>query len=106
LRAQRALAGRGLDQFDDRTGHPRRLALTEFELVLCTHLYEREVGTCWQGGSNIIDVAVSGLRRDVGDQASVIEPVRNHRSGRAQRSLTAERASVRLVSLPVRQQPA
>jgi DNA-binding response OmpR family regulator len=67
----------------------RRIPLTELELALMTYLYEREGqavpraqllrdvwGDEWQGGSNVIDVAVSALRRKLGDHASVIETVR------------------------------
>ena len=67
----------------------RRIPLTELELALLTHLYEREGqavpraqllrdvwGDQWQGGSNVIDVAVSALRRKLGDHASIIETVR------------------------------
>jgi transcriptional regulator len=67
----------------------RRIPLTELELALLTHLYEREGqavpraellrdvwGDQWQGGSNVIDVAISALRRKLGDHASIIETVR------------------------------
>ncbi len=67
----------------------RRIPLTELELALVSYLYEREGqaiprarllrdvwGDEWQGGSNVIDVAVSTLRRKLGDHASIIETVR------------------------------
>jgi hypothetical protein len=67
----------------------RRIPLTDLELALLTYLYEREGqavprsrllqdvwGDEWQGGSNVVDVAVSGVRRKLGDHASIIETVR------------------------------
>jgi DNA-binding winged helix-turn-helix (wHTH) protein len=67
----------------------RRVPLTELELSLLAYLYEHEGRAVpraqllrdvwsdeWQGGSNVIEVAVSGLRRKLGDDASMIETVR------------------------------
>jgi hypothetical protein len=66
-----------------------RIPLTELELSLVSYLYEREGqavarshllrdvwGDQWQGGSNVVDVAVSALRRKLGDHATMIETVR------------------------------
>jgi hypothetical protein len=66
-----------------------RIALTELELSLVSYLYEREGRAVprsqllrdvwsdeWQGGSNVVDVAVSALRRKLGDHAGIIETVR------------------------------
>jgi two-component system alkaline phosphatase synthesis response regulator PhoP len=37
----------------------------------------REVwGHAWTGGSNVVDVAVSGLRRKLGERAGALETVR------------------------------
>jgi hypothetical protein len=39
----------------------------------------RSCGTCgatWTGGSNVVEVAVSGLRRKLGDRAAALETVR------------------------------
>jgi two-component system alkaline phosphatase synthesis response regulator PhoP len=33
-------------------------------------------GDEWQGGSNVVDVAVSALRRKLGEHATIIETVR------------------------------
>lgn len=67
----------------------QRIPLTELELALVTHLYQRQGqavaraellrdvwGDSWQGGSNVIDVAVSGLRRKLGQHAPMIQTVR------------------------------
>jgi hypothetical protein len=67
----------------------QRIPLTELELALVAYLAEREGqavsrsrlrqdvwGDAWQGGSNVVDVAVSGLRRKLGDHAGMIETVR------------------------------
>ena len=67
----------------------RRVPLTELELALVGYLYEREGravsrsdllrdvwGDQWQGGSNVVDVAVSGVRRKLGEHAAMIETVR------------------------------
>jgi hypothetical protein len=80
--------------FLDTTGRHLRLGeqqipLTELELALVTYLYEHEGqalrrsrllqevwGDEWQGGSNVVDVAVSGLRRKLGHHAALIETVR------------------------------
>jgi len=65
------------------------IPLTELELALVGYLYEREGravsrsdllrdvwGDQWQGGSNVVDVAVSGVRRKLGEHAAMIETVR------------------------------
>jgi DNA-binding response OmpR family regulator len=67
----------------------QRIPLTELELALIAYLSEHEGqavsrsrlrqdvwGDTWQGGSNVVDVAVSGLRRKLGDHAGMIETVR------------------------------
>ncbi len=67
----------------------RQIPLTELEVALLSYLLEREGRVvsraalrsevwddAWQGGSNVVDVAVSGLRRKLGDSASLIETVR------------------------------
>jgi hypothetical protein len=67
----------------------RRIALTKLECAVLTHLREREGrpvaretllrdvwGYEWTGGSNVVEVAVSGLRRKLGDRAGAIETVR------------------------------
>jgi hypothetical protein len=67
----------------------RRIPLTDLELALLSYLFEREGqvvsraalrrdvwADTWQGGSNVVDVAVSGLRRKLADDASMIETVR------------------------------
>jgi hypothetical protein len=67
----------------------QRIPLTELELALMAYLSEHQGqavsrsrlrqdvwGDAWQGGSNVVDVAVSGLRRKLGDHAGMIETVR------------------------------
>ena len=67
----------------------RRIALTRLECDVLAHLREREGrpvareallrdvwGYEWTGGSNVVEVAVSGLRRKLGDRAGAIETVR------------------------------
>jgi hypothetical protein len=67
----------------------RRVALTQLEYDLLSHLYDRagrpvpraellaEVwGHKWPGGGNVIEVAVSALRRKLGDDAGLVETVR------------------------------
>jgi len=67
----------------------RRIALTKLECDVLAHLREREGrpvareallrdvwGYEWTGGSNVVEVAVSGLRRKLGDRAGAIETVR------------------------------
>jgi hypothetical protein len=67
----------------------RRIGLTELEVALLGYLIEREGQVvsrtalrsevwddAWQGGSNVVDVAISGLRRKLADSASMIETVR------------------------------
>jgi two-component system alkaline phosphatase synthesis response regulator PhoP len=67
----------------------RRVALTKLECDVLRHLREREGravpresllrdvwGYEWTGGSNVVEVAVSGLRRKLGDRASALETVR------------------------------
>ena len=67
----------------------RRIALTKLECDVLRHLREREGrpvtresllrdvwGYEWTGGSNVVEVAVSGLRRKLGDRAGALETVR------------------------------
>ena len=67
----------------------RRVALTKLECDVLRYLREREGqpvareallrevwGYEWTGGSNVVDVAVSGLRRKLGDRAAALETVR------------------------------
>jgi Transcriptional regulatory protein, C terminal len=67
----------------------RRVALTQLEYDLLSHLHERagrpvprvellaEVwGHQWPGDGNVIEVAVSALRRKLGDHAGLIQTVR------------------------------
>ena len=67
----------------------RRVALTKLECDVVRYLREREDqpvaretllrdvwGYEWTGGSNVVDVTVSGLRRKLGDRASALETVR------------------------------
>jgi DNA-binding response OmpR family regulator len=67
----------------------RRIALTRLELGLLRHLQQHEGhavprdvllrdvwGYDWNGGSNVIETVVSGLRRKLGDRASALETVR------------------------------
>ena len=67
----------------------RRVALTKLECDVLRHLRDREDqpvareallrdvwGYEWTGGSNVVDVAVSGLRRKLGDRAAALETVR------------------------------
>jgi hypothetical protein len=67
----------------------RRIALTRLECDVLRHLREREGrpvtresllrevwGYEWTGGSNVVEVAVSGLRRKLGDRAAALETVR------------------------------
>ena len=67
----------------------RRVALTKLECDMLRHLRDREGqpvareallrdvwGYEWTGGSNVVDVAVSGLRRKLGDRAAALETVR------------------------------
>jgi len=67
----------------------RRVALTKLECDVLLHLREREGravardtllrdvwGYEWTGGSNVVEVAVSGLRRKLGDRATALETVR------------------------------
>jgi DNA-binding response OmpR family regulator len=67
----------------------RRIALTRLECDVLQHLREREGrpvtresllrdvwGYEWTGGSNVVEVAVSGLRRKLGDRAAALETVR------------------------------
>ena len=69
----------------------RDVALTELELALLTHLHDRggaavpraELlravwGHEWQGaGTNVIEVAVSGIRRKLGEHAGLLQTVRD-----------------------------
>ena len=65
------------------------IALTKLECDVLRYLREREGqpvaraallrdvwGYEWTGGSNVVDVAVSGLRRKLGDRAGALETVR------------------------------
>jgi hypothetical protein len=67
----------------------RRIALSALECDLLRYLREREGrpvarvtllrdvwGHAWAGGSNVVDVAVAGLRRKLGDRAAALETVR------------------------------
>ena len=67
----------------------RRVALTKLECDVLGYLREREHqpvareallrdvwGYEWTGGSNVVEVAVSGLRRKLGDRAAALETVR------------------------------
>jgi hypothetical protein len=67
----------------------RTVALTQLECDLLSHLHDRsgqavpraelltEVwGHQWEGGGNVIEVAVSALRRKLGDDAALVETVR------------------------------
>ncbi len=67
----------------------RRIALTRLECDVLRHLREREGeavardtlmrdvwGYEWTGGSNVVEVAVCGLRRKLGGHASALETVR------------------------------
>ena len=67
----------------------RRVALTKLECDLLGYLRDREGqavpreallrdvwGYDWSGGANVVEVAVSGLRRKLGDRASVLQTVR------------------------------
>jgi hypothetical protein len=67
----------------------RRIALTKLEWDVLAHLREHEGrpvareallrdvwGYRWTGGSNVVEVAVSGLRRKLGDRGGAIETVR------------------------------
>jgi hypothetical protein len=66
-----------------------RIALTQLEFELLRHLHERSGKTVpraellrdvwghkWQGGGNVIEVAISGIRRKLGDHAELIDTVR------------------------------
>jgi len=67
----------------------RRVALTKLECDVLAHLREREGravtresllrdvwGYEWTGGSNVVEVAVSGLRRKLGSRAGALQTVR------------------------------
>jgi hypothetical protein len=67
----------------------RRVELTKLEAGVLAYLREREGapvareallrdvwGYEWTGGSNVVEVAVSGLRRKLGDRADALETVR------------------------------
>jgi DNA-binding response OmpR family regulator len=67
----------------------RQITLTQLEYDLLRHLHQRSGETIsraellhevwghqWQGGGNVIEVAVSGVRRKLGNRASLIETVR------------------------------
>jgi hypothetical protein len=67
----------------------RRIALTKLECDVLAHLRAREGravtresllrdvwGYEWTGGSNVVEVAVSGLRRKLGSRAGALETVR------------------------------
>ena len=67
----------------------RRVALTKLECDVLGYLRDRECqpvareallrdvwGYEWTGGSNVVEVAVSGLRRKLGDRAAALETVR------------------------------
>jgi DNA-binding response OmpR family regulator len=67
----------------------RRVALTKLECDVLGYLRDREEQTVareallrdvwgykWTGGSNVVEVAVSGLRRKLGDRAGALQTVR------------------------------
>jgi DNA-binding response OmpR family regulator len=67
----------------------RRVALTQLEYDLLSHLHERAGrpvpraellakvwGHQWQGDGNVIEVAVSALRRKLGEDAGLVQTVR------------------------------
>ena len=67
----------------------RTVALTELELGIVGHLRDRAGravsraellsdvwGYAWDGGGNVVEVAISALRRKLGDHAGLIETVR------------------------------
>jgi hypothetical protein len=67
----------------------RRIALSALECDVLRYLREREGrpvaratllrdvwGHAWTGGSNVVDVAISGLRRKLGDRGAALETVR------------------------------
>ena len=67
----------------------RRVALTKLECDVLRYLRDREEqpvarstllrdvwGYEWTGGSNVVEVAVSGLRRKLADRAPALETVR------------------------------
>ena len=67
----------------------RRVALSKLECDVLGYLRDREEqpvaretllrdvwGYEWTGGSNVVEVAVSGLRRKLGDRAGALETVR------------------------------
>ena len=67
----------------------RRIALSALECDLLRFLRQREGrpvaratllrdvwGHAWTGGSNVVDVAIAGLRRKLGDRAAALETVR------------------------------
>jgi Transcriptional regulatory protein, C terminal len=67
----------------------RRITLTQLEYDLLRYLHQRSGETIsraellhevwgyqWQGGGNVIEVAVSGVRRKLGDRASLIDTIR------------------------------
>ncbi len=67
----------------------RRVALSKLECDVLSYLRDREEqpvaretllrdvwGYEWTGGSNVVEVAVSGLRRKLGDRAGALETVR------------------------------
>jgi Transcriptional regulatory protein, C terminal/AAA ATPase domain len=67
----------------------RRVALTQLEYNLLAHLHEQAGRTVpraelltevwshqWQGGGNVIEAAVSALRRKLGENAGLVETVR------------------------------
>ena len=67
----------------------RRITLSKLECDVLRYLIDREGrpvardallrdvwGYEWTGGSNVVDVAISGLRRKLGDQAGALQTVR------------------------------
>ena len=67
----------------------RRIGLTKLECDVLVYLRERSGRTVareallrevwgyeWTGGSNVVEVAVSGLRRKLGDRAGALQTVR------------------------------
>ena len=94
VRARRARPARRGDRRSTRTrasscSTAAASRLTKLECDVLGHLREREDqpvareallrdvwGYEWTGGSNVVDVAVSGLRRKLGDRAAALETVR------------------------------
>jgi DNA-binding response OmpR family regulator len=84
------IAGVGLDEQAGTVGCEHlRIALNALECDVLRYLREREGrpvaratllrdvwGHAWTGGSNVVDVAIAGLRRKLGDRAGALQTVR------------------------------